>query len=75
MSGENKEAVMHRKSLWASVAFVLLVAWLAAHAQQAQEDYLDVFTVQVKPEKRAEFDAIAKKMVSANHQNNGDSYG
>jgi hypothetical protein len=74
MSGESKEAVMHRKSLWAAVALVLFVASLAAYAKQAQEDYLDVFTVQVKPEKRAEFDVIAKKMVSANHQNNGDSW-
>jgi hypothetical protein len=65
---------MQRKFAWASVAFVLLVALAVSQAQQAQEDYLDVYTVQVKPEKRAEFDAISKKMVTANRQNNGDSW-
>ena len=65
---------MQRKTVWASFAFVLLTALAFGQAQQAQEDYLDVYTVQVKPEKRAEFDAISKKMVSANRQNNGDSW-
>jgi len=65
---------MQRRNLWASVVFVSFVALLASYAQQAQEDYLDVFTVQVKPEKRAEFDSIAKKMVAANRQNNGDAW-
>jgi hypothetical protein len=34
--------------------------------------YLDEFIVKVKPEKRAEFDAINKKMVALNRRNNGD---
>lgn len=60
---------MQRKAIWASIVVLLLAAFAFA-----QEDYLDVYTVQVKPEKRAEFDAITKKLVSANHQNAGDSW-
>lgn len=60
---------MKRKALWIAVAFGLLTAFVAG---QAQEQYLDVYVAQVKPEKRAEFDAIAKKMVAANRQNKGD---
>ncbi len=65
---------MQRKRIWASVAFVLLAALAISQAQEEQVDYLDVFSVDVKPEKRAEFDAIAKKMVSANRQNGGDAW-
>jgi hypothetical protein len=63
------EVRMKRKALWIAVAFGLLTAFVAG---QAQEQYLDVYTAQVKPEKRADFDAIAKKMVAANRQNKGD---
>jgi len=62
---------MKRKAMWTAVALVLL-ATLAAG--QAQEQYLDVYTAQVKPEKRADFDAMTKKMVAANRQNEGDSW-
>jgi len=62
---------MKRKAMWTAVALVLL-ATLAAG--QAQEQYLDVYTVQVKPEKRTDFDAITKKMVAANRQNKGDAW-
>lgn len=65
---------MRRKALGTAVALVLLAALAAGQAQQAREDYLDVFTVQVKPDKRADFDAIAKKIVAANRQNNGDTW-
>jgi hypothetical protein len=65
---------MQRKAIWTAVAFVLLAALAAGQAQQAQEDYLDVYTVQVKPEKRADFDAISKKIVAANRQNKGDTW-
>jgi hypothetical protein len=41
---------------------------------QAQESYLDVFVVQVKPEKRVDFDAISKKIAAANRQSGGDSW-
>jgi hypothetical protein len=62
---------MKRRAMWTAVALVLL-ATLAAG--QAHEQYLDVYTVQVKPEKRAEFDAISKKIVAANRQNKGDAW-
>jgi hypothetical protein len=65
---------MKRSALGASVVVILLVAFVAGQAQQATEDYLDVYTVQVKPEKRADFDAIARKLVAANRGNNGDSW-
>ena len=39
---------------------------------QAQEGFLDVLVVKVKPEKRSEFDAIVKKMVDANRKHKGD---
>jgi quinol monooxygenase YgiN len=43
-------------------------------AVQAQGDYLDVYTVKVKPEKVADFNAVAKKMVEANRRYNGDHW-
>jgi hypothetical protein len=65
---------MQRKAIWTMLAFVLLVALAVSQTQQAQESYLDVFTVQVKPEKRAEFDAISRKIAVANRQNHGDTW-
>ncbi len=62
---------MKRKAMWTAVALVLLAALTAG---QAQEQYLDVYTVQVKPEKRADFDAISKKIAAANRQNKGDAW-
>ena len=62
---------MKRKALWTAVAVVLLTALSVG---QAQQQYLDVYTVQVKPEKRADFDAILKRMVAANRQNKGDTW-
>jgi hypothetical protein len=54
------------------VFVVILLAALAA--AQAQEQYLDMFIAQVKPEMRAEFDAISKKIAVINRQNNGDQW-
>lgn len=62
---------MQRKAMWASIVIVLLGLMAVA---QAQEDYLDVFTVQVKPERRADFDAISRKIVAGNRQNKGDDW-
>lgn len=56
-------------AFWTAVAVVLLAAMAVG---QAQEQYLDVYVAQVKPEKRADFDALTKKMVNANRQNKGD---
>ena len=60
---------MKRKAMWTAVVLVLLATMAAG---QEQRQFLDVYTVQVKPDKRAEFDAITKKIVAANHQNQGD---
>jgi len=63
---------MQRKSIiGAMMAFMLLGALGVC---QAQQSYLDVFTVQVKPERRAEFDAISKKIAAANRENKGDTW-
>jgi len=62
---------MKRKALWTTLAVVLLAAMAAG---QAQEQYLDVYIAQVKPEKRADFDAINKKMAAANRQAEGDTW-
>src|SRR6202163_2873513 len=65
---------MRRKVIGSVIAFVLLGALAVGQAQQAQENYLDVFTVQVKPDKRADFDAISKKIAASNRQNKGDTW-
>jgi hypothetical protein len=62
---------MKLRALWTTFAVVLLAAMAVG---QAQEQYLDVYIAQVKPEKRADFDAINKKIAAANRQNNGDSW-
>lgn len=62
---------MKLRSLGTAVAMVLLAALCFA---QAGQQYLDVYIAQVKPEKRADFDALTKKMVMANRQNKGDNW-
>lgn len=60
------------RRIFAAVAVsVCLVAPMAVHAQG---DYLDVYIANVKPEKVADFEALAKKMVDANRRNNGDRW-
>jgi len=54
-----------------AVAVVLLAAFCFG---QGGQQYLDVYIAQVKPEKRADFDALSKKMVTANRQNKGDNW-
>lgn len=57
------------------VSFLLLVSLLAGSAPaQMMNDYLDVGIVTVKPEKRAEFEGIIKKMVDANRKQQGDHW-
>ena len=65
---------MQRKAIGSVLVFVLLGALAVGQAQQAQESYLDVLTVQVKPEKRSDFDAISRKIAAANRQNKGDTW-
>jgi hypothetical protein len=62
---------MKHRAMWTAIAVILLAAFAVA---QAPDQYLDVYIAQVKPEKRADFDAISKKMVAANRQNKGDEW-
>ncbi len=62
---------MLRRAFWALSLVVLLAAPVAV---RAQGDYLDVFKVKVKPEKRAEFEALTKKWAEANRRNGGDRW-
>ena len=52
---------------------VALVTALVGVAQSTN-DYLDVLVVKVRPEKRADFDAINKQIAEANRQNKGDTW-
>ena len=54
----------------------LLFAVLAGAVGLAQQQggYLDVYIARVKPEKRAEFDAVNKKMAEANRRQHGDTW-
>ena len=54
----------------------LFLATLTSGMMTAQDpaEYLDEFIVKVKPEKRAEFDAINKKIVALNRRNKGDAW-
>jgi quinol monooxygenase YgiN len=47
---------------------------ISGMAQTAGDGYLDYYIVKVKPEKRADFDAIAKQIVEANRKNDGDKW-
>lgn len=60
---------MLRRAFWALMLVACLVAPVAL---QAQGDYLDVYMVKAKPEKAADLESIAKKMVDANRRYNGD---
>lgn len=61
---------MWRRAIWA----VLAVCLAAPIAVRAQGDYLEVYIVKVKPEKLADFQAITKKWIDANHKYNGDTW-
>lgn len=52
---------------------VLLFVAVTAFAQ-TRGMYLDAYIVKVKPDKRADFDAIARKIVDANRRYNGDTW-
>src|SRR5438093_10087264 len=62
---------MLRGALWVPAVCALFAAPAAA---QMQNDLLDVLTVQVKPDKMAQFDALSKKIVTANRQNKGSDW-
>jgi hypothetical protein len=62
---------MMRRSITA-----LFLATLTSGMMRAQDTptYLDEFIAKVRPEKRAEFDAISKKMAVLNRRNKGDTW-
>ncbi len=62
---------MLKRAIWALGVAVCLAAPVAVHAQG---EYLDVYTVKVKPEKLADFQALTKKWVDANRRFNGDHW-
>ena len=60
------------KRLLATASFALLLTPLAFAQAQMMGEYLDVFKVKIRPEKRAEFDTINKKVADANRKAKGD---
>ncbi len=65
---------MTRGALRVLAAFAVTMLMSVAAVAQMPEDFLDVFIVKVKPDKRAEFDAIGKKLADANRRNKGDTW-
>lgn len=61
-----------KRSAFVTVALAFLLSGPAAG--QMPEDYLDVYIAKVKPEKTAEFNAVAKKMAEANRQHKGNTW-
>src|SRR5882762_6993601 len=62
---------MTRRSLTA--LFLMTLTGSLMPGQDAAT-YLDEYIAKVKPEKRAEFDAINKKMAALNRRNKGDNW-
>jgi hypothetical protein len=50
------------------------LAAVSLPAQMARSEYLDLYIVKVKPEKHADFEAIARKIVDANRKYHGDNW-
>lgn len=59
-----------RRTLLASAIGVLL----AVPAVAQRDDYLDVMTVKIKPEKASDFRAVAKRIADANRRHGGDDW-
>src|SRR5690349_13136247 len=55
-------------------ALSVMAAAAALSLAQTPSGYLDVYIVKVKPEKRTEFDAVAKKVAEANRKHKGDNW-
>jgi quinol monooxygenase YgiN len=55
-----------------SAVLTALLAFVSA--AQNTDGYLDYYIAKVKPEKRADFDALAKKFAEANRKNHGDTW-
>ena len=65
---------MKRSLLALGTILVLPLVCAEIAPAQLYEGYLDVLTCKVKPEKRADFDAVAKKMADANRRYKGDTF-
>ena len=63
-----------RQSTILKSVILATVAATAVVAQPTASGYLDVFMVRVKPDKRPQFDAVAKRVAAANRQNKGDRW-
>jgi len=59
--------------LLVSSCLALLVAPFAS-AQTTAQEYLDILIVNVKPDKRADFDMVARKVAEANRKAKGDAW-
>jgi hypothetical protein len=55
-------------------ALAVTITVTLAAAAQMPEEYLDVFIAKVRPDKRAEFDVINKKLADANRRNKGETW-
>lgn len=64
---------MNRRTICTSIAFALIMA-VGAVGQPTASGYLDVYVARVKQDKRADFDAVIKKMVAANKRHKGDNW-
>ena len=62
---------MWRRTL---LALALVACVVVPMAVYAQGDYLDVYIARVKPDKTADFEALAKKVADANRRNKGDTW-
>ncbi len=60
------------KQLLTTLSVILLASPIAC--AQTGGDYLDIFIVKVRPEKRADFDAANRKIAEANRKAKGDSW-
>lgn len=56
------------------LAITIVLLFAVVVVAQSTYEYLDIYQVQVKADKRAEFDAIVKKIAQANRMNSGDQW-
>lgn len=55
-------------------AFAVSLLLASTSAGQTRDNYIDYYVVKVKPERRADFDGVAKKIADANRRANGDRW-
>jgi hypothetical protein len=65
---------MRRFTVAMSTAMALASLMAGVVKAQSPENYLDVFICKVKPEKRADFDSVGKKIADANRRLKGDTF-